>query len=82
MTTRVLTFTQPEALPREFVPSPSRRSVTCSSCAQPAECELQSESWFQARGLGFVRGSIFALLFEAGAALAVYGIWQAWHLLR
>lgn len=81
MTGRVLVFTQPEALPREFVPSPSRRSVRCYGCTDTkAECELESE--FQARGLGCVRGSIFAVLFEAGAALLIYGLWQAWHLLR
>lgn len=44
--------------------------------------ELDRASRASAAGLGCIRGTSFAFLFEAGAALVVYGICQLWHLFR
>lgn len=33
-------------------------------------------------GLGCMRGVRSAFIFEMGAALLVYGVWQLWHIVR
>ena len=48
----------------------------------PSTIEMDMASRASAVGLGCVRGTSFAFLFEAGAALLVYGICQLWHLFR
>ena|SRR5579863_7274256 len=48
----------------------------------PSGAEMDRASRASAAGLGCIRGTGFAFLFEAGAALLVYGIFQLWHLFR
>jgi hypothetical protein len=48
----------------------------------PILTEMDRASRADAAGLGCIRGTSFAFLFEAGAALVVYGICQLWHLFR
>ena len=48
----------------------------------PSRTEMDKASRASAAGLGCVRGTSFAFLFEAGAALVVYGICELWHVLR
>jgi hypothetical protein len=43
---------------------------------------MDKASRASAAGLGCVRGTTFALLFEAGAAILIYGICELRHLLR
>jgi hypothetical protein len=72
--------------------SQHRESARISACERlPARnerppylstTEMDSASRASAAGLGCVRGTSFALLIEAGAALLVYGILQVWHLFR
>jgi hypothetical protein len=44
--------------------------------------ETGSRSESKSEGIRCVRGSLFALGFEAAAALGIYGIWEIWHILR
>ena len=55
-------------------------STVCEG-SRPAR-ETDSRSGSKSEGLRCVRGSLFALGFEVAMALCVYGIWEAWHLLR
>jgi hypothetical protein len=55
-------------------------STVCES-SRPAR-ETGSPSASKPEGLRCVRGSMFALAFEVAMALCVYGIWEAWRLLR
>ena len=48
----------------------------------PSNCVIEMESRASAAGLGCVRGMTIALLFEAAAAVVIYGGWQLWHLLQ
>ena len=48
----------------------------------PSRFEMDAASRASAMGLGCVRGTTLALLFEAATVLAIYGLWQLWHLLR
>jgi hypothetical protein len=43
---------------------------------------MDKASLTSAVGLGCIRGTGFAFLFEASAALLIYGIFQLWHLFR
>ena len=48
----------------------------------PSTIEMDVASRASAVGLGCVRGTSFAFLFEAGTALLVYLIREFWHLFR
>ena len=48
----------------------------------PSTCEMDAASRASAMGMGCVRGTTLALLFEAVTGLAIYGLWRVWHLLR
>jgi hypothetical protein len=48
----------------------------------PSTIEMDVASRASAAGLGCVRGTSFAFLFEAGTALLVYLIREFWHLFR
>ena len=48
----------------------------------PSTIEMDMASRASAAGLGCVRGTSFAFLFEAGAALVVYGVCELWRLIR
>ena len=56
-------------------------SSTVCEVSRPAR-ETDSRSGSKSEGLRCVRGSLFALGFEVAMALFVYGIWEAWHILR
>jgi hypothetical protein len=56
-------------------------SSTVREALRPAR-ETQSRSESKSEGIRCVRGSLFALGLEAATALCVYGIWEAWHILR
>jgi hypothetical protein len=58
----------------------SARIFVCASF--PSRTEMDMASRASAAGLGCIRGTTFALLFEAGAALLIYGICELRHLLR
>jgi hypothetical protein len=54
-------------------------------CApQSPALDQETEGLMEPRedGLGFVRGSLAALVLDGVAALFVYGIWQTWHFFR
>jgi hypothetical protein len=63
------------AAPAPF-PSLSERA------AIPSQTEMDMASRASAAGLGCVRGTSFAFLFEAGAGALIYGVFELWHLLR
>jgi len=42
--------------------------------------ERAMDSMVAAEGLGCIRGTALALLFEAATGLVIYGIWQVIHL--
>ena len=44
--------------------------------------EMDLASRYSAMGLGCVRGTTLALLFEAATVLVIYGIWQVCQLFR
>jgi hypothetical protein len=48
----------------------------------PSRAEMDMASRASAAGLGCVRGTSFAFLFEAGAGVLIYGVFELWHLLR
>ena len=58
------------------LPSRSERATL------PSRSEMDRASRASAAGLGCIRGTTFAFLFEAGAALLVYGICQLWQLFQ
>jgi hypothetical protein len=47
-----------------------------------SRAEMDKASRASAAGLGCIRGTSFAFLFEAGAALLIYGMFQLWHVFR
>jgi hypothetical protein len=47
----------------------------------PSKCVIEMESKASAAGLGCVRGTTIALVFEAVAGLFIYGFWELCHLL-
>jgi hypothetical protein len=83
---------EPGRVPVVIQMSDHRVSATTPACAAlsprtegatlPFRTDMDKASRSSTAGLGCVRGTSFALLFEAGAALLVYGIFQLWHLFR
>lgn len=63
---------------------PDRAPLPFPNARPPVPCitGMDTAARASAAGLGCIRGTSFALLFEAVAALLVYGICHLWHLFR
>jgi len=55
---------------------------TSAQDALPSKSGIKMETRASAEGIGCVRGTALALLFEAAAGLFIYGIWQLCHIVR
>jgi hypothetical protein len=64
-----------DAYVRRLLPSSVREGL------RPA-AETESRYSSKSEGIRCFRGSLVALGLEAFMALGVYGIWEAWHILR
>lgn len=82
MTGRVLELPGREALSvmvdREFCDS----ARTFAPESLPSNGEMNRASRASAMGLGCVRGTTLALLFEGALGLVAYGVWELCHLVR
>lgn len=59
----------------DFANTPAREAL-------PSKSGIEMEIRASAEGIGCVRGTALALLFEAAAGVFIYGIWQLCHIVR
>ena len=81
MAGRVLSFPRTSPLSTELEIGPfceNSRSYVGKPLLSMSERVMDSRT--AAEGLGCIRGTALALLFEAATGLVIYGIWQVIHL--
>jgi hypothetical protein len=80
---RLFSLPEPGRVPVVIQMSQRRGSARIPVCAHlPSRSEMDLASRASAAGLGCIRGTTFAFLFEAGAALVIYAVCQLSRLFR